>query len=49
MNTKGHKGYKGRKGHKGNVILRPVQPMMAVSAAMLPSGPDWTYEVKWDG
>ena len=23
--------------------------MMAVSAAMLPSGPDWTYEVKWDG
>jgi bifunctional non-homologous end joining protein LigD len=23
--------------------------MMAVSAAVLPSGPDWTYEVKWDG
>ena len=23
--------------------------MMAVSAALLPSGPDWTYEVKWDG
>ena len=22
---------------------------MAVSAATLPSGPDWTYEVKWDG
>jgi ATP-dependent DNA ligase len=31
------------------VTLRPVQPMMAVSAAVLPSGPDWTYEVKWDG
>jgi bifunctional non-homologous end joining protein LigD len=23
--------------------------MMAVSAATLPSGPDWSYEVKWDG
>src|SRR6266487_905983 len=23
--------------------------MMAVSAALLPSGADWTYEVKWDG
>lgn len=23
--------------------------MMAVSAAKLPAGPDWTYEVKWDG
>src|SRR3954471_11252376 len=23
--------------------------MMAVSAAKLPAGPEWTYEVKWDG
>jgi bifunctional non-homologous end joining protein LigD len=23
--------------------------MMAVPAAALPAGPDWTYEVKWDG
>jgi bifunctional non-homologous end joining protein LigD len=23
--------------------------MLAVSAAALPEGPDWTYEVKWDG
>ena len=23
--------------------------MMAVPAAVLPSGADWTYEVKWDG
>jgi bifunctional non-homologous end joining protein LigD len=23
--------------------------MMAVSAATLPAGPDWSYEVKWDG
>ena len=25
------------------------RPMLATSAAMLPIGPDWTYEVKWDG
>ena len=23
--------------------------MMATAASLLPSGPDWTYEVKWDG
>src|SRR3954470_17554372 len=23
--------------------------MMAVSAVKLPAGPEWTYEVKWDG
>jgi hypothetical protein len=23
--------------------------MLAVSAPTLPTGPDWTYEVKWDG
>src|SRR5660398_100851 len=30
----------------------PVQPMLATRAtgrADLPSGPDWVYEVKWDG
>jgi bifunctional non-homologous end joining protein LigD len=30
-------------------LLRIVQPMLAVSAAALPAGPRWTYEVKWDG
>src|SRR5690242_6516479 len=23
--------------------------MMATSAAVIPTGPDWSYEVKWDG
>jgi bifunctional non-homologous end joining protein LigD len=26
-----------------------IKPMMATAAAELPTGPDWTYEVKWDG
>jgi len=26
-----------------------LRPMLASSAASLPTGPDWTYEVKWDG
>jgi DNA ligase D-like protein (predicted ligase) len=30
-------------------VLRIVEPMMAVSAASLPVGAGWTYEVKWDG
>ena len=29
--------------------MDPVAPMMAVPAATLPSGADWSYEVKWDG
>jgi DNA ligase D-like protein (predicted ligase) len=29
--------------------LRAVRPMLASSAAALPEGPDWSYEVKWDG
>jgi bifunctional non-homologous end joining protein LigD len=28
---------------------RALSPMMAVSAGVLPTGPDWSYEVKWDG
>jgi bifunctional non-homologous end joining protein LigD len=28
---------------------KPVPPMMATPSATLPSGPDWSYEVKWDG
>ena len=28
---------------------KPLSPMMAVSAATLPDGADWSYEVKWDG
>jgi len=28
---------------------RPIPPMMATRAAALPVGPDWSYEVKWDG
>jgi DNA ligase D-like protein (predicted ligase) len=31
------------------VPLRAVPPMMAVSAKTLPVGPEWSYEVKWDG
>lgn len=29
--------------------LRPVTPMLASSAAKLPRGDDWTYELKFDG
>jgi ATP-dependent DNA ligase len=25
------------------------KPMMAVAATTLPKGPEWLYEVKWDG
>src|SRR5689334_14402373 len=25
------------------------RPMLATSADRLPSGPEWSYEVKWDG
>ena len=25
------------------------RPMLATSATELPEGPQWTYEVKWDG
>jgi DNA ligase D-like protein (predicted ligase) len=31
------------------VPLKALAPMMAVSAAKLPVGPEWSYEVKWDG
>jgi hypothetical protein len=31
------------------MTLRAIRPMMAVSAAALPIGDDWSYEVKWDG
>jgi bifunctional non-homologous end joining protein LigD len=30
-------------------VLKAISPMMAVSAARLPVGADWSYEVKWDG
>src|SRR5262249_22860361 len=30
-------------------IPRAVAPMMATAASVLPTGPDWSYEVKWDG
>jgi bifunctional non-homologous end joining protein LigD len=26
-----------------------LAPMMAISSSKLPQGPDWVYEVKWDG
>ena len=29
--------------------IRPVAPMLATVAETLPTGADWTYEVKWDG
>jgi bifunctional non-homologous end joining protein LigD len=31
------------------MTLRAIRPMMAVSAATLPIGDHWSYEVKWDG
>src|SRR5207244_4873572 len=30
-------------------VPRAIPPMMATRAATLPSGADWSYEVKWDG
>jgi len=30
-------------------MARALEPMRAVAARALPSGPDWAYEVKWDG
>jgi len=30
-------------------IPKAAQPMMATAAAALPDGPQWSYEVKWDG
>jgi bifunctional non-homologous end joining protein LigD len=29
--------------------MPPLRPMLATSAAELPRGDGWTYEVKWDG
>jgi bifunctional non-homologous end joining protein LigD len=29
--------------------MTALRPMLASSASELPRGPDWTYEVKWDG
>jgi bifunctional non-homologous end joining protein LigD len=29
--------------------LGDVRPMLATSAAQLPEGEHWSYEVKWDG
>jgi len=31
------------------MALSAVPPMMATAARALPTGPDWSYEVKWDG
>src|SRR5437879_13630425 len=31
------------------MALRVPSPMMALSAPALPAGPEWSYEVKWDG
>ena len=31
------------------VTVRPLSPMLASSAAQLPRGAGWSYEVKWDG
>ncbi|HZE48834.1 MAG TPA: non-homologous end-joining DNA ligase [Jatrophihabitantaceae bacterium] len=30
-------------------MTAPATPMLATSGAVLPSGPGWTYEFKWDG
>src|SRR4051812_4181859 len=31
------------------MLPKAVPPMMATPARTLPSGRDWSYEVKWDG
>ena len=31
------------------VNLKDIHPMLASSAAHLPEGEHWSYEVKWDG
>jgi bifunctional non-homologous end joining protein LigD len=31
------------------VNLRPIRPMLASAASRLPTGPQWSYEVKFDG
>jgi bifunctional non-homologous end joining protein LigD len=31
------------------VRVQPLRPMLASSAAQLPEGPQWSYEVKFDG
>ena len=31
------------------MTVRPVRPMLATAAAKLPTGAEWSYEVKWDG
>jgi bifunctional non-homologous end joining protein LigD len=31
------------------VSFEPIAPMLATLASELPSGPGWSYEVKWDG
>ena len=28
---------------------RDPRPMLATAASALPAGPQWSYEVKWDG
>ena len=30
-------------------LMRIPAPMLATPATQLPTGPEWTYEVKWDG
>jgi bifunctional non-homologous end joining protein LigD len=36
-------------GARGEQARREYRPMLATLAHVLPSGPDWLYEVKWDG
>jgi bifunctional non-homologous end joining protein LigD len=31
------------------VSIADIRPMLATSAAAIPRGAEWTYEVKWDG
>jgi bifunctional non-homologous end joining protein LigD len=35
--------------YRREMTLRPVRPMIAASATVLPTGDEWSYEVKWDG
>ena len=34
---------------RGLAVQPPLQPMLAKSAAKVPTGPGWSYEPKWDG
>jgi len=36
-------------GRIDSALFVTLKPMLAASATDLPTGPQWSYEVKWDG